>query len=67
MAKNVREKGSRKVDWTSDEGKQATERLNHFLKHIDKTVAPEGYVRTPVPLGTDENGEPFGIIVWKKP
>ena len=57
---------SRDIDWNSDEGKQATERLNHFLKHIDKT-APEGYVRTAVPHGTDENGEPFGFVVWRKP
>jgi hypothetical protein len=49
-----------------EEGKQATQQLNHFLEHIDKT-APEGYVRTAVPLSTDENGEPFGIITWRKP
>jgi len=53
------------VDWNSEEGKQATARLNHFLVHVDKTV-PEGFKRTAVPLGTDENGELFGIMVWKK-
>jgi len=53
-------------DWESTEGKQATARLNDFLEHIDKT-APEGSVRTAVSFGTDENGEPFGIIVWRKP
>lgn len=52
-------------DWNSEEGKQATARLNSFLEHIDKT-APEGSVRTAVPLGTDENGEAFGVIVWRK-
>ena len=57
---------SRNIDWNSEEGKQATERLNRFLEHIDKT-APEGCVRTAVPLGTDESGEPFGIITWRKP
>ncbi|HEV2522594.1 MAG TPA: hypothetical protein VGT24_09450 [Candidatus Acidoferrales bacterium] len=53
-------------DWSSEEGKQAEERLNHFLEHMDK-AAPEGSKRTAVPLGTDENGEPFGVIVWRKP
>lgn len=57
---------SKKMDWSSGEGKQATERLNHFLEHIDKS-APEGCVRTAVTLGTDENGEPFGFFVWRKP
>lgn len=57
---------TKQIDWQSDEGEQATERLNSFLRNIDKT-APEGHVRTAVPLGTDENGEPFGIIVWGKP
>jgi len=56
----------RPVDWNSEEGKQATARLNHFLDNMDKTM-PEGEVRTPIPLGVDENGEPFGIIVWSKP
>jgi hypothetical protein len=53
-------------DWNSEEGKQATARLNHFLEQMDK-AAPEGFKRTAVPLGTDENGEPFGVIVWRKP
>jgi hypothetical protein len=57
---------SRDIDWNSEEGKQATARLNSFLKHIDKT-APEGCVRTAVQLGTDENSEPFGFFVWRKP
>ena len=54
------------IDWNSAEGKQATERLNNFLRNIDKT-APEGFKREAVPLGKDESGEPFGIIVWRKP
>lgn len=54
------------IDWSSAEGKQATERLKSFLANMDKS-APEGAVRTAVPLGTDENGEPFGVIVWRKP
>jgi hypothetical protein len=53
-------------DWNGEEGKQATALLNHFLEHIDKTV-PEGFKRTAVPLGIDENGEPFGVICWRKP
>jgi hypothetical protein len=53
-------------DWNSDEGKQATVRLNSFVQHIDKSMQ-EGFVRTAVPLGTDENGEPFGMIAWRKP
>lgn len=57
---------SEKVDWNSEEGKQATARLNALLDAADKS-APEGFKRTAVPLGTDENGEPFGIIVWRKP
>jgi|HubBroStandDraft_6_1064221.scaffolds.fasta_scaffold650083_3 hypothetical protein len=56
----------KQIDWNSDEGKQATARLNHFLDHIGKS-APEGAVRTAVPLGTDENGKPFGVITWRKP
>jgi hypothetical protein len=56
---------TREIDWNSEEGKQATARLNQFLQHIDKT-APEGSMRTAVPFGTDENGEPFGIVVWRK-
>ncbi len=58
---------SKDIDWSSDEGKQATARLNHLLKHIDKSAAQDGLVRTAVPLGTDENGEPFGLFVWSKP
>lgn len=52
-------------DWNSEEGKQATARLNSFLKHIGKT-APEGFKREAVPLGTDADGEVFGVIVWRK-
>ncbi len=43
-------------DWNSEEG-----------KHIDKSAAQDGLVRKVVPLGTDENGEPFGFICWRKP
>jgi len=57
---------AKQIEWQSDEGKQATARLNHFLKHMDK-AATGSELRTAVPLGTDENGEPFGIIVWRKP
>jgi hypothetical protein len=57
----------KQVDWNSDEGKQATERLNSFLRNIDKTSAQEGLVRKVVPLGKDENGELFGFITWGKP
>jgi hypothetical protein len=57
---------TKQIDWRSDEGKQATAGLNRFLEHIDKT-APEGSKRVAVPLGKDENGEPFGIIAWRKP
>ncbi len=53
-------------DWNSEEGKQATARLDSLLRHIDKS-APEGAVRTAVPLGKDENGEVFGFITWRKP
>jgi hypothetical protein len=53
-------------DWNSEEGKQATECLNSFLRHIDKTE-PEDSKRVAVPLGKDEHGEPFGFIVWRKP
>jgi len=56
----------RPVDWNSEEGNQATACLNHFLDNMDKTM-PEGFKRTPVPLGTDETGEQFGVIVWRKP
>jgi hypothetical protein len=55
------------MDWDSPEGKEANERLNSLLAHIDKVAAREGQVRTPIPLGKDESGEPFGIIVWRKP
>lgn len=55
------------ADWDSPEGKEANERLSRLLAHIDKEAAREGQVRTPVQLGTDESGEPFGIIVWRKP
>jgi hypothetical protein len=63
---DMQDTDSKDVDWNSEEGKQATERLNRFLEHIDKT-APEGCVRTAVPLGKDEDGEAFGIITWRKP
>jgi hypothetical protein len=53
------------IDWNSAEGKQATARLNNFIRNIDKSV-PEGHVRTPIPLGVDENGEPLWMIVWGK-
>jgi len=55
------------IDWNSAEGKQATERLNSVLRHIDNSAAEEGLVRTVIPLGEDENGQPFGIIAWGKP
>ena len=54
-------------DWNSEEGKQATARLNSLVRHIDKSAAQDGLVRKVVPLGTDENGEPFGFICWRKP
>jgi hypothetical protein len=54
------------VDWNSAEGKQATERLNNFIRNIDKSV-PEGHVRKFIPLGIDETGEPLWMIVWGKP
>jgi hypothetical protein len=62
----MRELDKRDLDWNSEEGKQATARLNHFLEHMDK-AAPEGFRRTAVPLGIGEDGEPFGIIVGRKP
>ena len=62
MQENVRD-----IDWNSEEGKQATERLNSVLRHIDNSAAEEGLVRTVIPLGEDENGQPFGIIAWGKP
>lgn len=52
-------------DWASEEGKRATARLNGLLRRMDQD-APEGAVRTAVPLGTDENGEVFGFIAWRK-
>jgi len=54
------------IDWNSEEGKQATERLNSFIRNIDKSV-PEGHVRKFVPLGTSDNGEPLWMISWGKP
>lgn len=62
---NVQNPDGSDFDWNSEEGKQATARLDRFLEHVDKT-APEGYVRTAVPLGIGEDGEPFGFIVWRK-
>jgi hypothetical protein len=65
-ADDVQEARGKEFYWASEEGKQATERLNSLLRQMDKT-APEGSVRTAVPLGTDENGEVFGIIAWRRP
>ena len=38
--------------------------LNDFLKVIDK-AHPE-LQRTAIQIGTTEDGEPLGIIVWKR-
>jgi hypothetical protein len=47
----------------SDEEKRAhTER---FMRIVD--ASQQGTKREAVPLGTDEQGRPFGIIVWRKP
>jgi hypothetical protein len=54
-------------DWKSEEGRQATERLNSFLRHIDKTAAQDGLVRKVVPIGTDDDGQELKIITWGKP
>ena len=54
-------------DWNSEEGKQATERWNSFVRNVDKAAAQDGLVRKVIPLGDDENGQPFGIIAWGKP
>jgi len=62
----------RDFDWDSEEGKQATARLNRLLQRMDET-ARKGSVRAAVPLGIsverilDENGEVFGFIAWRKP
>ncbi len=56
--------GDKDFDWSSEEGKQATARLNRFLEHVDKLT---GCKREAIPLGVGEDGEPFGVIVWRKP
>jgi hypothetical protein len=55
------------VDWASEEGKQATERLNRFLEHVDKTEAKDGNVRKVVSLGRGDDGQELKIIAWGKP
>jgi hypothetical protein len=37
--------------------------LERFLAVMDK--AAPGSVRTAIPLGIDEDGEPFGLICWR--
>ena len=54
-------------DWNSEEGKQANERLNSFLRHIDKDAAQDGLVRKVVTIGTGDSGEKLKIITWGKP
>jgi hypothetical protein len=54
------------VDWNSEEGKQATARLDSLLRHIDKS-APAGHVRKVVPIGKDDDGQELKIITWGKP
>jgi hypothetical protein len=49
----------------SDEEKNAA--VERFLSHIDKAAAKDGRVRTPIVLGRDETGEPFGVILWGGP
>jgi len=53
-------------DWNSEEGKQATERLNSFLRNFDKGSAQDGLVRKVIPIGTDD-GQELKIIAWGKP
>ncbi len=64
-ASMTQETDASSVDWNSEEGKQATARLNSFVEHMGKS-APEGSKKVAIPLGTDENGQPFGIITWSK-
>jgi hypothetical protein len=63
----VQETDAKDIDWNSEEGKQATERLNSFLRHIDRTAARDGHVRKVVPIGTDDDGQELKIITWGKP
>jgi len=58
---------AKQIDWNSEEGKQATERLKGFLRNIDRTVAQDGLVRKVVPIGTDDDGQELKIITWGKP
>jgi hypothetical protein len=43
------------------------ERLESFLRVIDRDAAREGLVRTPIKLGEDSDGSALGIIAWRKP
>lgn len=54
-------------DWNSEEGKQATARLNSLVRHIDKTEAKDGNVRKVVSLGRDDDGQELKVIAWGKP
>jgi hypothetical protein len=49
-------------DWQSQEGKQATARLNSLLEHIDKDAAREGLVRKVI-----RDGETVVCVTWGKP
>ena len=50
---------------STEEKQPAWEQLEHFLEVMDKS-APEGSKRVAVPLGEDQEGEQFGIIVWRE-
>ena len=58
---------TKEIDWNSEEGKQATERWNSFVRNIDKTAAQDGLVRKVVSIGTGDDGQELKIVTWGKP
>jgi hypothetical protein len=58
----MKEPESTDVDRQNEEAKQ---RFRRLLELMDKSSP--GLVRTPIPLGVDEDGQPLVAIAWRKP
>jgi hypothetical protein len=58
----VQNADSSECDRQNEEAKQ---RFRRLLEMIDKSEP--GLVRTPIPLGVDEDGQPLVAIAWRKP
>jgi hypothetical protein len=69
VMQSVMPKSNKELEMTLPDASDTctAERLDSFLRVMDRNAAREGLVRTPIKLGEDSDGNAFGIIVWRKP